>query len=184
MQIVTSFSSSSPFRFLTLRLFPPLPIFYHSMSEQLLLPTSVFYPPIIFNLLLSHRDFSASLNLRLFCPHADQGTLTTSAEAHVEGVQQVYCYAALTYNYAWKSIQHNVAICLSAHAHSLLSWLSSLLMDCTFVYLVHVGDVGSQVFGTVEQPIRPFYLNSFPHFRSTQVHTISALKYKRVVVGL
>lgn len=44
------------------------------------------------------------------------------------------------------------------------------------LYLIHVGNVGSQVFGTVKQSVRPFDLNSFPDFRRTQVCTISALK--------
>lgn len=49
------------------------------------------------------------------------------------------------------------------------------------LYLVHVGDVESQIFGTVEQSIWPFHLNSFPNFRRTQVDTISTLKAKGCV---
>lgn len=42
-------------------------------------------------------------------------------------------------------------------------------------YLAHVGHVGSQIFGTVEEPVGPFHLNGFADFGRTQVDTISAL---------
>lgn len=117
----------------------------------------------------------------LFCPHVDQGTLTTSALREFNKFTAMPLWPATMPESLFSTTWPFVFL---SHAHSLLPWLSSLQMDRMFRYLVHVGDVGSQVFGTVEQPIRPFYLNSFPHFRSTQVHTISALKYKRVVDGL
>lgn len=94
MQIVTSFSSSVTFHLLTLHLFPPLPI---SMSKQLLLPTSVFYPPVIFNLLLIIVTSALPSIPLSFLSTRRPGDIDNVS---IEGVQQIYCYAALTCNYA------------------------------------------------------------------------------------
>lgn len=46
-------------------------------------------------------------------------------------------------------------------------------------YLIHVGHVGSQVFGAVKQSVGPLDLNGFPDFRRTQVCAISALESEK-----
>lgn len=182
MQIVTSFSSSSTFRFLTLHLFSPsthfLSLYVQTAfaSYVCLLPSYHLQSPLESSWLQRFPQSPC-----LFCPHVDQWTLTTSALREFNKFTAMPLWPTTMPESLFSTTWPFVFL---SHAHSLLSWLSSLQMDRMFRYLVHVGDVGSQVFGTVEQPIRPFYLNSFPHFRSTQVHTISALKYKRVVDGL
>lgn len=187
MQIVTSFLSSSScsiwlypsastlclnsFCFLYIYLFILPPSHLHSCS--LVAMTSAAQVSSLY----------LSVHLSIHRPGGPWQRQRSHDDSAVEGVQQVYCRSLWPTNWACNWIQQSQKKWLNLqNRFTCLSRTFTICHNCVYsavcgsVYLIHVGYVGSQVFGTVEQPIRPLHLNSFPHFRRTQVHTISALK--------